>query len=161
MSELIVWNDDLKIGLDEIDNQHHELVKLLNQLNEAIRSNQGSAVANRVLDELHDYTRIHFAVEESIMRMLDYPDYIEHKAKHEKLENELLGLSLKFREEGKAISFELLHFLKNWLTKHIQESDREYSSHFIKTGIQASNRFSNNNRSGWMGNLLGKMRTSG
>ena len=159
MSELITWNDEMKIGIDEIDNQHHELVKLLNQLNEAIRSNQGSAIANQVLDELHDYTRIHFAVEESILRMLDYPDYVEHKAKHEKLENELHTLSMKFREDGKSISFELLHFLKSWLTKHIQESDREYSVHLLEAGIKASNRYSKNNRSGWMGNLLGKMRS--
>jgi hemerythrin len=34
-----------------------------------------------------------------------------------------------------SISFELLHFLKNWLTKHILESDKQYGPYFLSRGI--------------------------
>ena len=34
-----------------------------------------------------------------------------------------------------AIGFELLHFLKVWLTRHIMESDQQYVEFFIQAGV--------------------------
>ena len=36
-----------------------------------------------------------------------------------------------------AISFELLHFLKVWLTKHISETDKRFGSHFLGVPLAA------------------------
>ena len=39
--------------------------------------------------------------------------------------------------EGKAsVSYELAHFLKVWLTKHIMEADKRYSPYFLEQGIR-------------------------
>ena len=35
-----------------------------------------------------------------------------------------------------AICFELMHFLKTWLTKHILEEDMMYSGFFLAAGAQ-------------------------
>jgi hemerythrin len=41
------------------------------------------------------------------------------------------------------ISFELLHFLQIWLTKHINESDRRFGQHFGKIeGLNAYSKWS-------------------
>ncbi len=160
MQPLIDWDQaELAIGIDEIDNQHRELVDILNRLNEAVTLRQGATVANAALDQLHDYTRIHFAVEESIMRLLGYPDYAEHKLKHERLVNELHSLSTRFHDEGRAINHELMFFLKTWLTTHIQESDREYADHFLAAGVQTGGGAVA--KAGWMANLVGRIRSLG
>jgi len=40
-------------------------------------------------------------------------------------------------ESGKtAIGFELMHFLRNWLTKHIMEEDMKYSGFFLMAGAK-------------------------
>lgn len=132
---LIEWTDELSIGIDEIDDQHKELVVLLNRLHVAITERHGNEVAAEILDELIDYTRIHFAVEESIMRLLDYPDFVEHKKHHEELIAQVMQMKAKVQTGQARIGFELLHFLKKWLTGHIMEEDKLYVPHFVSKGV--------------------------
>lgn len=89
-AELIRWTPELSVGIDEIDSQHKELVDVLNQLHVAIMERHATPRhaardAAEILNRLVDYTRIQFAVEEALMRLLEYPDYEAHKAQHEEL----------------------------------------------------------------------------
>ena len=137
MTELIVWDDALSVGIQEIDEQHKVLVSLVNEMHEAISNKKGSDVTNDILRRLAEYTRIHFAVEEALMRITDYPEYEEHKAQHEELIAEIVDLQKKVEAGEHSISFQLLHFLKMWLTQHIMDSDMEYSPHLLKAGLKA------------------------
>lgn len=135
---LIDWNDDLSVGIQEIDDQHQFLVELLNKLHRAIHQRQGKAAAEAILVELVDYTKIHFAVEESLMRILGYPAYDDHKQQHDHLISEIHELQEKLASGKKSITFELLHFLRIWLTKHIMEDDQHYSPFFLSRGAVAT-----------------------
>ncbi|MGD8908391.1 MAG: bacteriohemerythrin [Chromatiales bacterium] len=136
MSNFVEWSNDLSVGIEEIDEQHKVLVGLVNKMHEAIHQRHGSDVVISILSDLADYTRIHFAVEESLMRILNYPGYEEHKKVHEELLHTVQDLQEKVASGKKSIGFELMHFLKTWLTKHILDEDMEYSSFFIKAGAQ-------------------------
>lgn len=136
MTNFVEWSDDLSVGIEEIDAQHKVLVDLVNQMHDAIHRRRGSEVVRDVLEKLADYTRIHFAVEESLMRILGYPDYDGHKELHEQLIAHMVELQHKVDTGKTAIGFELMHFLKVWLTKHIMESDREYGQFFIDAGAK-------------------------
>ena len=146
--ELISWSDELSVGIQEIDEQHKILVDLLNSLYLAIREHHGNEATVKILNDLVDYTRIHFAVEESLLRVLDYPEYESHKHHHELLIEQINELSRKI-ENGKHVGFELLHFLKNWLTRHILEEDMEYVPHLLKKGVKTSY-----DKRNWMGRLF-------
>ena len=135
MSLLIEWNESLSVGIQEIDEQHKVLVNLLNELHEAIRHHHGREASVEILNRLADYTRIHFTVEESLMRILAYPDYEAHKGHHEDLIGQMQDLQERMNH-GDAVSFELLHFLRNWLTNHIMEGDQRYVEHFLSRGAQ-------------------------
>ena len=52
---LLVWQDDLNIGIDVIDQQHRRIIEMLNHLHVAQTSLHKVAVAE-VIDELVDYT---------------------------------------------------------------------------------------------------------
>ena len=136
MTEFIEWTDELSVGIEEIDEQHRVLVDLVNEMHQAITDQRGSEVVSDILEKLADYTRIHFAVEESLMRILQYPDYEPHKEQHEKLIAHLRELRGKVESGQTAIGFELMHFLRNWLTQHILGTDKEYVDHFLNAGIQ-------------------------
>jgi hemerythrin len=123
------------------------LVDLVDALHEAIHQRQGSGVARDVLGKLAVHTRIHFAVEESRMRILGYPDSQEHKAQHGELIQSMLELQQKF-VSGAAIGFELTHFLKIWLTRHIMENDQRYGQYVVETGAKV--RFK---QKSWAGSL--------
>jgi hemerythrin len=136
MAKFVEWSEDLSVGIEEIDDQHKVLVDLINEMHDAIHQRHGSEVVRDVLNKLAEYTKIHFAVEESLMRILGYPDYEPHKAQHEKLIASMEELQHKVETGKTAIGFELMHFLKVWLTKHIMESDMNYSGFFLKAGAK-------------------------
>jgi hemerythrin len=136
MESFIDWSDDLSVGIEEIDEQHKVLLKLINQMHTAIHKRQGSETVHTILTELIEYTRIHFAVEESLMRILNYSGYTEHHEQHQELLNHVVELQQKIELGKTSISFELMHFLKTWLTQHILEEDMLYSGFFLAAGVQ-------------------------
>ena len=136
MNTFIEWSNELSVGIEEIDAQHKVLVDLLNQMHEAIQQRHAAQVTNDIIDQLGEYTRVHFAVEESLMRILHYPDYERHKEEHERLIEQLSELRAKLDTGKSAVSFELAHFMRTWLTKHIMETDKSYTSHFLARGIR-------------------------
>ncbi|MDR2637438.1 MAG: bacteriohemerythrin [Zoogloeaceae bacterium] len=135
MSKNFVWSDDYSVGIDEIDEQHKTLFHLINQLHEAILEKKGSTACRTILHELVEYTRVHFALEQTLMRVGNYPKYEEHCKLHKDLVEEVEALQHKIASGHAAISFELLQFLRNWLTKHILEEDMKYGA-FFKTSNQ-------------------------
>jgi hemerythrin len=81
---------------------------------------------------------IHFAVEESLMRIFNYPDYEAHKKHHEELTSQVVELQRKVAAHEEAISMEVLHFLRHWLTYHILGDDKKYGPFLIERGLHAS-----------------------
>ncbi|HRD66430.1 MAG TPA: bacteriohemerythrin [Candidatus Competibacter sp.] len=135
--EFISWSDELSVGLQEIDEQHKILIILINRLfNEAILHKADKAVISAILEELVQYTIVHFTVEESLFRIFDYPDIETHQAHHDKLKQEALNFQKRF-ESGVTIDIELMHFLKKWLTHHIMMDDKKYTSFFLERGLKA------------------------
>lgn len=123
---MMEWNEKLRLGHSAIDNDHQKLVGLINALGDAMSTGQGSDVCGSVLNELIDYTRTHFATEERLMSLHHYatPAAALHKAEHVKLVQDVVDFQNKFNVGTAAISVSLLHFLMEWLTQHILESDR-------------------------------------
>lgn len=136
------WSDAYSIGIPEIDEQHKTLFGLLEQLNSAISARRGSTACSEVLKQLVEYTHIHFALEQSLMHLGHYPDYEEHCKLHQSLIEEVVALQEKVDTGSVAISFELLHFLRNWLTKHILGEDMKYAEFFNEVGHQKFTRWS-------------------
>jgi len=136
MVRFVEWSNELSVGIEEIDAQHKVLVDLLNQIHEAIQQRHGAEITGEIIERLSEYTRIHFAVEESLMRILHYPEYERHKEEHDRLIEQLNGFRNKLESGKSSISFELAHFLKVWLTKHIMEADKRYTPYFLEQGIR-------------------------
>lgn len=132
-TDLFHWSDEFSIHIDEIDEQHKVLVGLLNELHEAIYRRQGKAASRQILDRLAEYTRTHFLLEESLMRVTHYPGFEIHKGQHEDLIRQIQELQHRLDHENITITFELLHFLKNWLVHHINESDRRFGDYFARS----------------------------
>ncbi|MFZ1641506.1 MAG: bacteriohemerythrin [Candidatus Contendobacter sp.] len=136
MSKFVEWSNELSVGIEEIDAQHKELVGLLNEIHEAMQQGHTMQATKSIIDRLDEYTRVHFAVEESLMRILHYPDYERHKEEHDKLIAQLAEIHTKWEKGKGAIGIELAYFLKVWLTKHIMEVDKHYTPYFLEQGIK-------------------------
>ena len=121
---MMEWNDALKVGHSVIDREHQKLVGLINKLGDAMSAGQGREACGEVLNELIAYTRTHFATEEGLMSVHHYADTARHKAEHSGLIREVVAFKGKFEAGTATLSVSLLHFLMDWLTHHILESDK-------------------------------------
>jgi hemerythrin len=129
------WSPDYSVNIKTIDNQHLELVNILNRLFIAVSKREGEKVIASILDGLVDYTKTHFALEERLMQQAKYKDLDAHKLEHKKLIEELDRLCKKHLIEEKPIYFEMLGFLKTWLREHIQGEDKKYSADLQEAGF--------------------------
>ena len=123
---------NFEIGIAELDAQHKRLHGLLERLRDAVGKHYGYAT-NAILDELAIETRIHFAVEESLMRMLSFPEVEAHVAEHQELRNQLE----KFRKRAQDfdVAEDLAEFTLQWLNDHVDCFDREFVDHFLRAGV--------------------------
>jgi len=133
--EIMPWKDEYAVGIKQIDEQHKRLVRLLNELNQAMADGKGREVMTGILSQLVDYTKGHFATEERLMQGYLYPGYAAHKLEHDQLTKTVL----KFQQDvnsGKAVmSIEVLDFLKNWLRNHILGTDKRYAPFLNSKGV--------------------------
>ena len=133
---LFEWKEEYAVGVAEIDRQHKELVRLVNEMHEAMAQGQGKVVLGDVLGKLIDYTRKHFAMEEGLMQKHGYPDFPDHKDKHDKMTAKVLALQSDFKAGKFQLTFEVSQFLKDWLNKHILGTDKKYSPFFLEKGVR-------------------------
>jgi len=129
------WRPEYSVNIQTIDNQHQELVNILNRLFVAVSKREGDKAIAGILDALTSYTQTHFALEERLMRQAKYKDLEPHIAEHKKLLEQLDQLAKKHMVEEKTIYFEMLTFLKTWLKEHIQGVDTKYSAALQEVGF--------------------------
>lgn len=122
----------LDIGIAEIDLQHRQLQTLLERLKQSTDKRYGYA-ADAILAELAIQTRIHFAVEESLMRLLSFPGTEAHVEEHRLLTEQLE--KLRKRAQDFDVADGLSNFIQTWLINHVNDFDREFVGHFLARGV--------------------------
>lgn len=121
------WTSAYSVGVTSVDAQHQNLFALSRELHAAMSAGQGKAAVGRVLDRLIQYTAVHFAHEERLMRLHDYPDAPAHKAAHDALTKQVMKFQEDFHAGRVMVTVQLLQFLKDWLVTHIQGTDMKYA----------------------------------
>jgi hemerythrin len=123
---LIEWSDELSVGIPAIDEQHKELVGIVNDLHAAMLRREGRQALEETFGKLIDYTGRHFATEEALFDEHEYPDAAAHKEQHAMLSEKVGELREQFESGNVTITIEVMEFLRDWLRTHIAVSDRRY-----------------------------------
>jgi hemerythrin len=123
------WSDKLNLGVEKIDNQHQELVKLANNLLSAIQSHEAREVLDLVFKELREYTVFHFRDEEQYMEEIGFPKRGEHMIKHRELKDQVKQYQRDIYQKSEVSPSEVLEFLRGWLVDHIIYRDMEIASY--------------------------------
>lgn len=134
-SGLMEWDESLSVGIDEIDRQHKQLVSMLNELNQILAIGGGLQSVQRVLNGLANYTVTHFNYEERLLQKHNYPDFDQHKRKHEALLGKVVAFKERIDAGDVSVTDELLTFLKEWLIGHIKGTDKEYGLFLNEKGV--------------------------
>jgi hemerythrin-like metal-binding protein len=133
---LMTWNDRYSVGVGAMDQQHIALFGILNDLYDAMKKGQAQTVTGPLLRKLAEYTRSHFASEESMMTATGYPGLTAHRTKHLDLMKQVEAFRARFERGDITLSVDLFNFLRDWLTTHIQKEDKEYGPWLCGHGVR-------------------------
>ncbi len=132
---LMEWNEKLSVNISAIDAQHKKWIGILNELHDAMKSGKGKEKIGKVLDDLVEYTKVHFAAEEKLMQGNGYPLFAGHKKQHEDMVKEVELLKSKYISGASGLTIEVMQFLRNWLSEHIIGTDKNYGPYLNEKGI--------------------------
>jgi hemerythrin len=120
---LIRLQDDQKVNVREIDDQHETLIDLINRLHTAMAQRSKREVLDQLMAALVEHTQTHFDYEEQLMLEHRYPGYTRHKHEHDRLIQRILALAEQYRRGDLLLSFAVMVDLKGWALVHIEKFD--------------------------------------
>jgi hemerythrin-like metal-binding protein len=118
-----------------VDEQHKMLVKMINDLYDAMRSGKERVILVSLLNKLGIYSSMHFAREEDYLKRFGYPYTDQHIKEHSNFERKVYKFESDFLEGKRDLSKEIMAFLAKWLTQHIIKSDRKFASFLQIKGV--------------------------
>lgn len=130
VGELLHWDGTLSVGNGLIDNEHREIVSILNALYSDWQAGAHHLDLLRTLGKLDATLRTHFTNEEKIMARHHYPSLDQHKAAHISLLDEMDSVSRSLRL-GSAPDAEerLTRFVRKVVMDHVVVWDMDAKEH--------------------------------
>ncbi|WP_182185645.1 bacteriohemerythrin [Pectinatus frisingensis] len=125
----IDWDQSYSVGVAKFDAEHKKLLRMINQLHDAIEAGRGDEMIAPLLDGLVDYVNTHFSHEEELMKKYNYSKYAWHKKIHDDFVDKVKR-DIKLHERHLLSPIQLLNTLRNWLLNHICHDDKQYSDFF-------------------------------
>ncbi len=119
---LIEWSPQFSLGVAELDNEHRDLLQIINRLYEQIQSGHYQTTVIDALEELHGSAANHFAHEEEIMRNRHYAKFDEHHADHRRLLAEITAM-IHQCQDGIDDDEAMAKWLYEWFSHHSKTHD--------------------------------------
>ena len=123
------WKADYSVGIHEFDEQHKTLIDCISRIERAV-ARYDRPSADEAIVHLAELTRVHFAVEESLMRIHDYPRLEEHADDHKQFSVQLSALQEPFLTTD--VFRGRIAVLHKWWETHVPKHDKPCAMHFLK-----------------------------
>jgi len=134
-SNLVTWSATYSVGIKLIDDQHKELLNLVNDMYNHVNNDDEEAERayfKGVIKQVVDYVKIHFATEEKIMKKTKFQGYIGHKKVHDSFIMNVVDIINQFDEGKRLPLISFTHFIKDWILTHIAIMDKQYFEYLMK-----------------------------
>ena len=132
MSEMyIVWEDKYKVGYKRIDDQHLELIEIINDLHDCMDNRYSKdevlrAQFKKALIKTVDYVAYHFSCEEKIMHAIKYDKILEHSSYHREFIQTIYNYVQSYENGSLEAINNLVQYLKDWFLNHILVTDKKF-----------------------------------
>ena len=133
------WRREMSTGLAWQDEQHKQIFQRIDELLEAMSTNQGPTVVKDLLDFLEQYSRDHFKSEEDYMHSHACTTCGLHEKCHQDFIEQLTQLKALYERQGAStiVVMKLEVWLKDWLIKHIMNVDKLMAKTCTPEEVQA------------------------
>ena len=136
----IKWDNKYQTGYKRIDDQHRELVNIINDLYETgvvgdLSNEYVRRSFNAIIKRTIDYATYHFSYEEKIMKAINYSISKDHISKHRAFSIKVVEEVDKYENGDNLVIEDFINFLKNWLINHIIVEDKKFI-YELKTSLR-------------------------
>jgi len=123
--DLIRWKKEYSVGVAKIDEQHKQIIKIVNQAIGQQFTAHNKNVVEEILDNLHKYMKEHFKTEEEYMLKHQYAGYEEQRKAHNQFIDRLLEAQKEYYKNGRVTSMNIINFVWDWFSQHILILDKK------------------------------------
>lgn len=125
------FDKEFKLEIEIIDNEHIQLVEMLNQVYAYLSAGQKEAARQYFTETLSGYVNEHFANEEKFMESFAYPALEEHKKIHENFKKTFQDLAPLIASADEAAFRKALTDAFTWIITHIGKTDKKYAKYYL------------------------------
>lgn len=127
--DTFAFSDKYKTGIQLVDDEHRRLFEIIKETNDAVQAELVHDKFDLILDiinELKDYTILHFKDEETYMEKINYEGLPAQRLAHEAFVEKLKLINLDEVDDNQQEYLEdLIEFLLGWLSTHILKMDKK------------------------------------
>lgn len=125
MAARIEWDESFSTGVQEIDQQHRELIAHIAMLQDAVEHRKGNAEVIKMIDFLVAYADEHFRCEEECFELHKCPFAKVNTAAHELFRQDVAALRREIVERGITLNLgkQIEQKLVNWVVRHLGSID--------------------------------------
>lgn len=134
--EPIQWSDNFSVGVRQFDEQHKQLIRMLNRIAADPDAGTRSETISDLLNSMTNYAQVHFEAEEVLMIQYGYPQLKEHADQHNTFRRKTVELCMDTMNRVEAVPESILQYLRDWLIGHILQSDMAYKPFFREHGVE-------------------------
>jgi hemerythrin len=135
---LIAWTSQMNVGVKLLNNDHKNLVNLINILHDGLVTGQAKPELEKAFERLVSYTRIHHANEEKFLAEAGYHGLLMHTHENDRMREQLLELQIRFIHSAQlGVDMEIMQQLRVWLFRHIQGTYQKFVSHLKTINVDA------------------------
>lgn len=109
--------------------EHRLQLDMLAAVRKAIGDKLGREHVDSLLERLAEYTEIHFASEQMLMRLYAYPAYQGHVDEHDRTLTWLDTLRASWRSGDGELATEAANELSRWIEGHMRRADRAFETY--------------------------------
>lgn len=134
--ERIKWDASFSVGVKKLDEQHKQIIGIINKLIDARNSSVDSELISDALMEMRQYAYDHFETEEHLLTEYKYHDYKSHKEHHIEFRKNTANFSMDTWKYKRTVPSEILAYLKEWWVNHILKIDMKYKAFFVERDVK-------------------------
>ncbi len=124
----IIWKKEYETGFEKIDNQHIEIVKIIQYLEENLLNTEDIPRITEIVMDLKIYTINHLDYEERLFKKYNYigDNLKNHLDKHNDFRNKISEFLVGEVYVKSELAYKISNFLKEWLISHILKTDMKF-----------------------------------
>jgi hemerythrin len=128
MVEAHAWNERLDLSHEAMDHEHHLQIGLVSAFVDAVEKGH-PGMARRLVDQLVEYSIVHFGSEDLLMEGTSYPERDGHGREHTRFIEQMRELRRAYEEGEEEVASTSALDLRSALAAHMNDADRRLAAH--------------------------------